>query len=65
MKKLEEKLLSLHKWADMAKLAKTGGEASAMVVRIARTATGKDKIAFCGYHGWHDCIICKHKKKKI
>ena len=52
-----ERLLSLHKWADMAKLAKTGGEASAMAVRIARAATGKDKIAFCGYHGWHDWYL--------
>ena len=59
-----EKLLSLHKWADMAKLAKTGGEASAMAVRIARTATGKDKIAFCGYHGWHDWYLSANIRNK-
>ena len=59
-----EKLLSLHKWADMAKLAKTGGEASAMAVRIARAATGKDKIAFCGYHGWHDWYLSANIKNK-
>ncbi len=62
--KLCEKLLSLHKWADMAKLAKTGGEASAMAVRIARAASGKDKIAFCGYHGWHDWYLSANIKNK-
>ena len=59
-----EKLLSMHKWADMAKLAKTGGEASAMAVRIARAASGKDKIAFCGYHGWHDWYLSANIKNK-
>ena len=62
--KLCEKLLSLHKWADMAKLAKTGGEASAMAIRIARAASGKDKIAFCGYHGWHDWYLSANIKNK-
>jgi glutamate-1-semialdehyde 2,1-aminomutase len=41
----------------MARLARTGGEASAIAVRIARAASGKDKIAFCGYHGWHDWYL--------
>ena len=62
--KLCEKLLSMHKWADMAKLAKTGGEASAMAVRIARAASGKDKIAFCGYHGWHDWYLSANIKNQ-
>lgn len=52
-----EKLLELHPWADMARLARTGGEASVVAVRIARAASGKDKIAFCGYHGWHDWYL--------
>ena len=46
-----EKLLEMHPWADMAKLARTGGEAAAIAVRIARAASGKDKVAFCGYLG--------------
>ena len=41
----------------MARLARTGGEASAIAVRIARAASGKDKVAFCGYHGWHDWYL--------
>jgi len=54
---LAEKLISIHPWADMARFARTGGEACAVGVRIARAASGKDKVAFCGYHGWHDWYI--------
>lgn len=54
---LAESLLDLHKWADMVRYARTGGEAMAIAVRIARAFTGKDKIAFCGYHGWHDWYL--------
>lgn len=59
-----ERLLALHPWADMARLARTGGEASAMCVRIARAASGKEKIAFCGYHGWHDWYLSSNLKNK-
>jgi len=59
-----EKLLELHPWADMARLARTGGEASAVAVRIARAASGKDQIAFCGYHGWHDWYLSANIEKK-
>lgn len=54
---LAEKLISLHPWAKMARFARTGGEACAIAVRIARAASGKSKIAFCGYHGWHDWYL--------
>lgn len=59
-----ERLLALHPWAEMARLARTGGEASAMCVRIARAASGKEKIAFCGYHGWHDWYLSSNLKDK-
>jgi len=55
--KLAELLLKLHPWADMVRYARTGGEAMSMAVRIARAATNKDKIAFCGYHGWSDWYL--------
>jgi len=29
----------------------------AMAVRIARAATGRDQVAFCGYHGWSDWYL--------
>jgi glutamate-1-semialdehyde 2,1-aminomutase len=54
---LAEKLVELHPWAQMVRLARTGGEANAVGIRIARAASGKDKVAFCGYHGWHDWYL--------
>ncbi len=54
---LAEKLIELHPWADMARFARTGGEANAVAIRIARAAAGKDKVAICGYHGWHDWYL--------
>ena len=54
---LAEKLVELHPWADMVRLARSGGEANAVAIRIARAATGKDNVAICGYHGWHDWYL--------
>jgi glutamate-1-semialdehyde 2,1-aminomutase len=54
---LAEKLVELHPWAQMVRFARTGGEANAIAVRIARAASGKEKVAFCGYHGWHDWYL--------
>jgi len=54
---LAEILCELHPWAEMVRFARTGGEAMAIAVRIARAYTGRDKIAFCGYHGWHDWYL--------
>ncbi len=54
---LAEKLVELHKWADMVRLARSGGEANAIAIRIARAASGRDKVAVCGYHGWHDWYL--------
>jgi len=59
-----EKLLSICPWADRVKLARTGGELNSMAIRIARAATGKDKIAICGYHGWHDWYLAANIKNK-
>ena len=54
---LAEKLIELHPWASMVRFTRTGGEANAVAIRIARAASGKDKVAFCGYHGWHDWYL--------
>lgn len=54
---LAETLLGLHPWADMVRYARTGGEAMAVAVRIARAATERDIVLFCGYHGWHDWYL--------
>ena len=54
---LAEKIVELHPWADMVRFARTGGEANAIAVRIARASSNRDKIAICGYHGWHDWYL--------
>jgi glutamate-1-semialdehyde 2,1-aminomutase len=54
---LSEKLVEIHKWADMVRFARSGGEANAISIRIARAASGRDKVAVCGYHGWHDWYL--------
>ena len=54
---LAEKLIAIHPWSKMIRFARSGGEANSIAVRIARAATGKDKIAVCGYHGWHDWYL--------
>ena len=54
---LAEALCELHPWAESVRFARTGGESMAMAVRIARAASGRDKVAFCGYHGWHDWYL--------
>lgn len=54
---LAERMLALHPWAQKARFGRSGGEACAIAVRIARAATGKSLVAFCGYHGWHDWYL--------
>ena len=54
---LAEKLVELHPWANMVRFARSGGEANAIAVLIARAASGRDKVAICGYHGWHDWYL--------
>ena len=54
---LAERLIELHSWSDMVRFARSGGEANAIAIRIARAASGKEKVAICGYHGWHDWYL--------
>lgn len=54
---LASMLCRIHPWAKAVKYARTGGEAMAIAVRIARAFSGKEKILFCGYHGWHDWYL--------
>jgi glutamate-1-semialdehyde 2,1-aminomutase len=59
---LAKELIKMHPWADQAKFARTGGEANSIAIRIARAASGKDKVAICGYHGWHDWYLAENLK---
>ena len=52
-----EMLKNLIPCAEMVRFTKTGSEATSAAVKIARAVTGKEHIATCGYHGWHDWFI--------
>ncbi len=60
---LAERLLDLNPWAGLVKFARTGGEANLIALRIARAASGRDRVAFCGYHGWHDWYLSANFSK--
>lgn len=61
---LSEELIKINPWAGMCKFARTGAEANAIAIRIARAFTKKDNIAACGYHGWHDWYLALNLKSK-
>lgn len=54
---LAERLIELHPWGQMVRYARSGGEAMAAAVRLARAYRGCDTVAFCGYHGWSDWYL--------
>ena len=57
---LAELLCSLHPWAGMVRFARTGGEACAIAVRIARAYSKRDIVLFGGYHGWSDWYLASN-----
>jgi glutamate-1-semialdehyde aminotransferase len=52
-----ELLVEMVPGAEMVRFLKTGSEATTAAVRLARAATGRDHVAMCGYHGWHDWAV--------
>lgn len=54
---LAERLVELIPAAESVRFAKNGSDATSAAVRIARAASGRDRIVACGYHGWHDWYI--------
>jgi glutamate-1-semialdehyde 2,1-aminomutase/spore coat polysaccharide biosynthesis protein SpsF len=54
---LAERLVELIPCAEMARFGKNGSDATTAAVRLARAHTGRDRVALCGYHGWHDWYI--------
>ena len=49
-----ERLIDVIPCAERVRFLKTGAEATAAAVRIARAATGRTRIIGCGYFGWLD-----------
>ncbi|MEN9938238.1 MAG: 3-aminobutyryl-CoA aminotransferase [Chloroflexota bacterium] len=54
---LARELIAAIPCAEAVRYCKGGGEANAIAVRIARAFTGRDRVLFCGYHGWHDWYL--------
>jgi len=54
---LAERLVRLIPCAEMVRFGKNGSDATSAAIRLARAYTGRDKVALCGYHGWHDWYI--------
>ena len=51
---LAEELASAIPMLERCRFLKTGAEAAAAAVRLARAYTGRDLVLRCGYHGWLD-----------
>lgn len=60
-----ERLAEIVPCAEMVRFCKGGGEANMVAVRIARAATGRDKVVFCGYHGWHDWYLAANLVSEV
>lgn len=52
-----EAIVEMVPCADMVRFVKTGSEATSAAVRLSRAFTRRDRVAMCGYHGWHDWAI--------
>lgn len=52
--RLAERLREVSPWLESFRFLKTGAEAVAAAVRLARAATGRNLVIGCGYHGWLD-----------
>ena len=62
---LAKKLIQIHPWAEQVKFARTGGEANAIAIRIARAINPKrQNVGICGYGGWHDWYLAANLKNK-
>ena len=54
---LAERLVRDIPCAEMVRFGKNGSDATTAAIRLARAYTGREKVAVCGYHGWHDWYI--------
>ncbi len=52
-----ERLVDWVPCAEQVRFAKNGSDVTAAAIRLARAATGRERVAVCGYHGWHDWYI--------
>jgi len=50
--------------AEAVRYGKNGSDATTAAIRAARAYTGRDKVAICGYHGWHDWYIITTERNR-
>ena len=43
--------------AEMVRFSKNGSDSTMGAIRLARAYTGRDHVAYCGYHGWSDAVM--------
>lgn len=61
---LAELLCEIVPCAEMVRFGKNGSDVTTAAVRVARAATGREKIAYCGYHGWQDWYAAVTPRRK-
>jgi glutamate-1-semialdehyde 2,1-aminomutase/spore coat polysaccharide biosynthesis protein SpsF len=59
-----EMLTDIIPCAEAVRYGKNGSDVTTAAIRVARTFTGRDKVAICGYHGWHDWYIITTEKNR-
>jgi glutamate-1-semialdehyde aminotransferase len=52
-----ERMCEMIPCAEMVRFGKNGADATTASVRAARAHTGRDHVAYCGYHGYQDWYI--------
>ncbi len=52
-----ERLIEMIPCAEAVRFGKNGADATSIAIRISRSVTGREHLAYCGYHGWHDWYI--------
>ena len=61
---LAEKMVKMHPWSNKALFTRTGAEANAISVRLARAYNKKNIVLICGYHGWSDWYLSANFSNK-
>lgn len=52
-----ERIVDMIPCAEGVRFGKNGADVTSAAVRAARAFTGREHVAYCGYHGWHDWYI--------
>ncbi|MBL0320647.1 MAG: aminotransferase class III-fold pyridoxal phosphate-dependent enzyme, partial [Alphaproteobacteria bacterium] len=61
---LSELLVDIIPCAQMVRFGKNASDATTAAVRVSRAYTGRNRVAVCGYHGWHDWYIGSTPKNR-